>query len=182
MRVTERAHQVVSEVVEPGECVIDATAGNGHDTLFLAKLVGAQGQVLAFDVQESAIESTQRRLAAAGINDERVSLIRASHASLQDHCTGPVAAVMFNLGYLPGSDRQLTTTSEVTLQAIAAAWSALREGGILSVVCYRGHKGGAEEAKAVTAFANALEGARVEIIGQQETDDGPFLVAITKER
>ena len=182
MRVTEQAHEAVRAVVEPGETVVDATAGNGHDTLFLARLVGSEGCVLAFDVQEEALAATRVRLTGHKIGGDTVVLLQESHVELDKHVTAPVAAVMFNLGYLPGSDRQCRTTPGETLRALALAWDVLREGGILSVVCYRGHAGGAEEAGEVVRFAEACSsgGASLTILGRGESETGPFLVALRK--
>ncbi len=184
MRVTERAHESVRAAAGPGDHVIDATAGNGHDTLFLARLVGPDGQVTAFDVQEDAISATRTHLLGNGITDERVLLVHGSHSTLRQHVDCPVSVVMFNLGYLPGSDHGCTTTCEETLIALAEGWEILRESGVLSVVCYRGHPGGMEEAAGVVEFAEGLQdqGARVVISGQEDTEAGPFLVIMRKEK
>ncbi len=183
MRVTERAHQSVRAVVRPGDHVVDATAGNGHDTLFLARLVGPDGRVIAFDVQEEAIAAARARLLGNGITDDRVVLVHGSHSTLRQRVDRPVAVVMFNLGYLPGSDHAHTTTRDETLIALAEGWEILRESGILSVVCYRGHPGGAEEAAGVLEYAEGLrdQGAGVVISGRKETLEGPFLVIMQKK-
>ncbi|MED5417866.1 MAG: class I SAM-dependent methyltransferase [Verrucomicrobiota bacterium] len=184
MRTTEKAHECVREMVRPGDHVIDATAGNGHDTLFLARLVGPDGQVTAFDVQEDAISATRTHLLGNGITDDRVVLVHGSHSTLRQHVDCPVSVVMFNLGYLPGSDHGCTTTCEETLIALAESWEILRESGVLSVVCYRGHPGGMKEAAGVVEFAEGLQdqGARVVISGQEDTEAGPFLVIRRKEK
>lgn len=184
MRATERAHEAVRAIVRAGDHVIDATAGNGWDTCFLADLVGPEGRVFAFDIQEEAIASTKSRLVAQGIKDERVTLIHESHAALQRHIEEPVAAVMFNLGYRPGGDHELRTHREETLTALAEGWTVLREGGVMSVVCYRGHPGGMEEGEGVLEFAGRLQGrgAVVGISGKKETEAGPFLVVLKKRQ
>ena len=183
MRTTEKAHGCVREVVLSGDHVIDATAGNGHDTLFLARLVGPDGRVTAFDVQEDAISATQAHLLGNGITDERVVLVHGSHSTLRQHVDCPVSAVMFNLGYLPGGDHECTTNCEETLIALAEGWEILKAGGLLSVVCYRGHPGGMEEAAGVVEFAQGLQdqGASVVISGQEDTEAGPFLLIMRKE-
>ncbi len=132
--------------------MIDATAGNGHDTLFLAECVGASGRVLAFDVQEAAIISARGKIAQAGFA-ERVEYFLKSHERMEEHAAqGSAAAVLFNLGYLPGEDHELTTGAETTLIALAAAARVLKPGGVLSVVCYPGHPAGALEAEAVEGW------------------------------
>lgn len=55
-------HRIIEEKVQPGDICIDATAGRGNDTLFLAKLVGETGHVTAFDIQQDAVDSTRALL------------------------------------------------------------------------------------------------------------------------
>ncbi len=175
-RPTARAHREVAAVLRPGDAAVDATAGNGHDTVFLAGLVGGTGTVIAFDVQAQAIASTRERLAAAGLL-ERVELVHGSHAGIAEHAApGSVAAVMFNLGYLPGGDHSLITRREETLAALEAAMAVLRPGGLLTIVCYPGHPGGDEESAAVVAWG-AKHGADVFRRGDT-LRPAPFLVVI----
>jgi len=152
MRLTHRAHEAVARVLVEGDLALDATAGNGHDTVFLAEQVGDTGYVWAFDVQEAAIAETRRRLEGAGLV-ERVCLVHDSHANMAQHlpdeARGRLAAVMFNLGYLPGSDRCLVTDAQNTLAALETALQMLRPGGLISLLVYRGHPGGREEWQAV---------------------------------
>jgi len=142
----------IAEGLQPGDRAVDATAGNGYDTLFLAEQVGAAGHVYAVDLQTAAIESARQRLITAGCH-ERVTFLHGNHAELMsllpEDCQRTIAVVMFNLGYLPGSDRELVTTPESTLHALDAALGLLRPGGVLSVVSYWGHPGGAEEGQMV---------------------------------
>jgi len=149
--LVEVVHDIVRASVQPGDCVIDATAGNGHDTLMLAEAVAPHGRVHAFDIQADALEQT--RLLLSSELQPLVSLHHASHGELSAHLPsserGQVAAVLFNLGYLPGGDKQLTTRAETTLQALDASLEWLRPGGLLSVLAYIGHPGGIEEANAV---------------------------------
>jgi len=153
------AHDLVRARVQPGDWVIDATAGNGHDTLFLAQLVTATGRVFAFDVQPEAIASTHVRLREGG-SLEPCTLIHDSHHRLADHlpteACGHLAAVMFNLGWLPGHDKTCITRTETTLSAVESALEWLRPGGLLTIVVYPGHSGGDTEAQAVIDWASLL--------------------------
>lgn len=160
-RLTEKVHQILSARLCAGDLAIDATAGNGHDTLFLAQTVGRTGHVYAFDVQPTALEQTRRRLAAAGFSDHQtIHLLQKSHAEMRENIPiehhGRIAAVMFNLGYLPGADKSLITQTESTRQAMEAGLSLLREGGALTVVAYTGHPGGEEETETVAAVLQSL--------------------------
>ncbi len=167
MRATEIAHMLVERVVKTGDLVVDATAGNGHDTLFLANLVGPTGRVIGFDIQESAIQSTYCVVSHL----HQVSLVHDGHenmtAVVQDLIKDPsdkdspdtssgVAAVMFNLGYLPGGSKTVTTQPETTLSALDQALVLLRPAGLVTLVLYPGHAGGADESSAVRAHVDNL--------------------------
>lgn len=182
-RPTAQAHREVAAVLRAGEWAVDATAGNGHDTVFLAERVGPTGQVLAFDIQAAAIEAARARLAALGLA-ERVVLVHGSHGDLSQHVApGGVGAVMFNLGYFPGGDHAVITRRAETLRALDAALRSLRPGGILTVVCYPGHPGGEEESEAVVGWAAALDPAAhaVSVFRRAGTvKPAPFLVRVTK--
>ena len=148
-RPTELAHRFVREGLREGDLAIDATAGNGHDTLMLAERVGESGRVLAFDVQSSAIESARMRIQDSGFQN-RVEFHPTSHARMAEFAEPSSAAVvMFNLGYLPGGDHALTTEVAETLRGLEAAMICLKPGGLLTVICYPGHAEGSVEANAV---------------------------------
>ena len=157
---TAVAHRFVRSIVEPGDCCIDATVGNGHDTCFLARLVGAKGQVLGFDVQESAIQSCQSALEERDLED-CVELLHQGHQSLSEalakRTIPSIKVAMFNLGYLPGSDKSVVTKSASTLSALEQSVQHLSPGGAVSVVAYRGHAGGNEEALAVENWVQQLD-------------------------
>jgi predicted methyltransferase len=157
-RLTEKVHQILRMHLRQGDVAIDATAGNGHDTLFLAHTVGPQGWVYAFDVQSAAIANTHERLTTAGCKN--VTLFKQDHAKMatfipREH-HGRIAAVTFNLGYLPGSDKSSVTQARSTSAAMAAALSLLRAGGVLAVLAYTGHPGGLEEAEAVAELLQSV--------------------------
>ena len=164
--LTEQAQTLMQERILPGDIVIDATAGNGHDTLLLAKLVGETGQVFAFDNQEDAIESTQARLTQAELQ-RRVILLCQGHEQMAQHIpkslNGKIKAVIFNLGYLPGGDKSHTTQTSSTLLALTQAFELLMPGGMLSIMAYPGHPGGRAEAEALKQWATTLVQARCDI-------------------
>jgi len=163
-RPTALAHAFAAQVLSPGDLAIDATCGNGHDTLHLARLVGPQGSVVAIDVQADALAETRHRLEAEGMADNRVRLIHGCHTTMGEHTAPATAALaMFNLGYLPGGDHALTTHASTTPAALDAAALALRPSGLLIVTCYPGHPEGADEAEAVALWMKsaASRGARV---------------------
>jgi predicted methyltransferase len=158
MRLTEKVHQLLSEHLRCGDFAIDATAGNGHDTVLLARLVGTSGRTLAIDVQPSALEVTHARLLSNQLQTG-VTLQLSEHAqaleTLATGCTGAVAAIVFNLGYLPGSDKTIQTQSTTTGRALNAAAHLLRPQGLLCVTAYRAHPGGEDEASTVEQWMQA---------------------------
>lgn len=152
MRLTEYVHQQLETLLRPGDVVLDATAGNGHDTLAMARRVGPEGCVVAIDRQAEAIEATRQRLVDNGCGD-CCELITGDHAAqlamLAPRYAGRIRAITFNLGYLPGGDKTITTSSSSTRTALDAAAQLLAEDGCLFVTAYRGHPGGMDEAAAV---------------------------------
>lgn len=145
---TQQAQQAVAQVLKAGETAIDGTVGNGFDTCFLSEQVGDQGQVIGFDLQQLAIESTSKRLKATG--RQNVRLIKRGHENLSEYVDkSSVSAVMFNLGYLPRSDKTVVTNGQTSVAAMSASLAALRDDGIMTVLAYRGHEGAKEEFAAV---------------------------------
>lgn len=129
------AHDTLRKVVRSGDYVVDATCGNGHDTLLLAELVGVNGHVLGFDIQQLAIDATNTRLKNAGVSSQ-VVLVCASHARIPEYTSKPVRAAIFNLGYLPGGDKEITTTADSTLESIGHLMQLLEVGGVIILVIY----------------------------------------------
>jgi predicted methyltransferase len=158
------SHHFLSLRVKTGDWVVDATMGNGYDTRFLADRVGEQGRVFAFDVQAEALVQTQLRLAELA---SRCELYHASHARMAEllppDAAGRLAAVIFNLGYLPGKDKSCITQVESTLAALSSALTMLTAGGLLVVVVYPGHAGGDTEAAAVATWLSALPWQQAEV-------------------
>ncbi|MDX8397356.1 MAG: class I SAM-dependent methyltransferase [Mariprofundaceae bacterium] len=159
MRLTEQAHQQLKQIIEPGDAVIDATCGHGHDTLFLSQCVGNSGHIFAFDVQIQAIQSAQNMLIQQQ-NKTPITWLHSGHEHMLEHIPRSyhhhIKAITFNLGYLPHSDKNRITTASTTLTALNAASKLLTTGGALSVLAYTGHAGGREEAEAVKTWAHSL--------------------------
>lgn len=144
------AKKLWKEIVQPGDLAIDATLGNGHDALFLCEL-GAE--VIGMDIQISALESAKIRL-----GDKKVSLLHRSHADLASlNVKKPPKLIVYNLGYLPGQDKTITTRLETTLESAKQALDLLLPGGALSMTCYPGHDEGEKEETALVQWASFLD-------------------------
>ena len=157
------SHALLSPRLKTGDVVVDATAGNGHDTLFLMRHVLPGGRVFAFDVQSSALEQTRKNITnheAFIFQPDSVTLIHAGHETIDTHLPadlrGRIRAFMFNLGYLPSGDKTKFTATGTTLSALRTASEWLAEYGVITVVCYPGHAGGDTEADAVETWAAQL--------------------------
>lgn len=176
------SHLFLRSFVRGGHTAVDATCGNGHDTLLLARLVGAHGHVWGFDIQRQAVAETGRRLAEAGLA-ERVTLLPLGHEELAEHVTGPLQVVLFNLGYRPGGDRGIITRPETTGAALEQSPALLAAGGIVLVTVYPGHSGGAEEQAAVERWASGLDPRVFHCwrMGQTNVTTGaPYLLLVQK--
>ena len=151
------SHQLLKEVVEPGDFVIDATMGNGHDTAFLAELVGPSGEVFAFDIQKEALINTEQKLTELNLLPQ-TTLFPLGHEHLHavlDEET-EITAAIFNLGYLPKSNKEIITKPATTKQALDGLLPHLVKGSRIILVVYYGHEGGSEELDLVTNYTQAL--------------------------
>lgn len=166
------ASDILRRAVEPGDTVVDATMGNGHDTLFLCELVGEQGKAYAFDVQAQAVENTRKRLAEEGVLD-RAALFCLGHEHMAEQVREPVAAAVFNLGWLPGGDHSVTTHWETTRQAVDAALRLLKPRGVLVICAYPGHAEGDRERQALMDMLAALPPQQYNVLWHKFLNAGP---------
>ncbi len=178
----EISHIMIKSVVKPGDTVIDATAGNGHDTAFLAELVGDSGKVYAFDIQREAVERTRKRLGERNLG-HRVTLINDGHQNMDLYVKDRVRAVMFNLGYLPGGDHSIATRAETTIAALEKAMGLLEVNGLITIVVYYGGDSGFEEKEEVLKFVETIDFRRFTVMKTcfvNQPNCPPILVAIEK--
>lgn len=163
-KATEVAHAFWRNIVQKGDTVVDATCGNGNDTLALLKMVAdetGRGRVYGMDIQDSAIENTSSFLKMA-VDDEHqrglVKLFPICHSRMEEIVPkdAPVRLVAFNLGYLPGGDKTVITVPRTTELALRAASRILSSGGLISVLVYIGHPGGRDELDVVESFSSSL--------------------------
>lgn len=163
-QITEWCHHFIRDHVKEGDCCIDATAGNGNDTQLLCELVGEQGKVFAFDIQEEAIANTKKRLEEAGVS-ERAEVILDSHVNMGTYAAeASVSCIVFNFGYLPGGDHNLATKGNTSIQAIHEGLRLLKKGGMMSLCIYSGGDSGFEERDAILNELKVLDRKRYLVI------------------
>ena len=176
-RPLEMAHDFLAQVITKDDVVVDATMGNGHDTLFLAKLAK---QVYAFDIQEQALQKTSQRLQEAGLIN--VDLILQGHETVDQYVT-EVKAAIFNLGYLPSADKSIITQPQTTIEALDKLCQMLVKGGRIAIMIYYGHEGGDIERDSVMDFVSQLpqqEYTATIYRTLNQINNPPFLVMIEK--
>lgn len=179
-RVLSYSKTLLQKAISEGDIVIDGTAGNGHDTLFLAKLVGKTGHVYAFDIQQSAIESTNQRL---GEFANQASVILDGHEHIPKYVNQEISAAVFNLGYLPGANHSTITKPDTTVMAIEACLNLLKIGGIIIIVVYHGHEGGDIERDALLQYVRVLPQASIQVLKYDfinQVNHAPFIIALEK--
>lgn len=150
------SHEIIKRVVKPGDTVVDATMGNGNDTLFLTKLVGTEGMVYSFDIQESALASTRKKLENAGV-EGNAKLILDGHQNIDKYVPKDIRAVMFNLGYLPKGDHSIGTKADTTIEALNKSMELLMPEGIIMMVIYYGGDSGFDEKDAVLEYIRTID-------------------------
>lgn len=154
--ITQYCHERIQQVITSPRLCIDATAGTGRDTVFLASLVGEKGRVISMDIQEMALEQTKIRLEKEQLSD-RVDIVLDSHAHMDRYAAeGSVSLIMFNLGYLPGGNHSLSTKAETTIEALEKGLVLLHEGGMISLLIYSGGDSGFDEKNQVLAWLREL--------------------------
>ena len=144
------AHSLWKKIVKKGDLIVDATCGNGHDTLILAKLAltSKEGTLYAMDKQTKAIVSC-KGLLSKELPEEilsKVHFVQGCHSRFPSEIAQESASlIVYNLGYLPGGDKSQTTETATTLLSVQKALSLLSKGGVISITCYPGHKEGMVE-------------------------------------
>ncbi|TLS39036.1 class I SAM-dependent methyltransferase [Pseudalkalibacillus caeni] len=180
------ARFLLDEFLQEGDTAVDATCGNGNDTLYLAKKVGKSGSIFGFDIQEQAIENTGKKLREHNENNQ-VTLVHASHASIKAEIPevhhGRVKAAIFNLGYLPGGDKEVVTSPASTLKAVEQLLEIMAKVSILILVIYSGHPEGKVEKDKVLKYAMSLDQKNYHVLQYNfinQKNDPPFIIAIEK--
>ncbi len=176
------SHQLLKDIIQHGDVVIDATCGNGNDTVFLSRLVGKNGKVYAFDIQKQAIIKTKEFLLKN--KRENVELIHDGHEQVIHYVQNQmITGAIFNLGYLPNGDPSIITDPKTTIHAISAMLAILKRYGRIVLVIYQGHEGGITEKSEVLAFCEGLDPEEYQVLQYQfinQTNKAPFIVAIEK--
>ncbi len=153
----EIINRVIDENVQEGDLCIDATAGRGNDTLHLCRLVGDSGHVIAFDIQQDAVDSTRALLEQHGMAS-RAEVLLKSHSEMAQYAEeNSVSLITFNFGWLPKGDHSINTQKDTSIAAIEQGLRLLKSGGIMTLIIYYGRNTGFEERDALLAYLPTLD-------------------------
>ncbi|RJR12506.1 methyltransferase domain-containing protein [Candidatus Parcubacteria bacterium] len=186
-RVLPYSKKILKLAVSEGDIAVDCTIGNGHDTVFLAELVGQSGHVYGFDIQEEAVNATLEQVRKNGCQD-RVTLFQESHARLLELIPeaehSRIRGAIFNLGYLPGGDKEIVTLAESTIAAVEQLLSVMEKEAVIVLVVYHGHPEGQVERDALLVYVTSLDQKRAHVLQYRfmnQVNNPPFIIAIEKK-
>jgi len=178
----ETVKKIMNYYIKDGHIALDCTVGNGKDTLNLVRLVGEKGKVYGFDIQEKAIINTEKKLQKLNL-DKNVILINDGHENIDKYIYENIDFIVYNLGYLPGGDKNIKTKALTTVKSIKKALSLLNNNGLLLITCYIGHDGGKEEQEAVENFLESLDQRRYNVLKFKfinQRNNPPILYGVEK--
>ncbi len=185
-RILPFARSLLTKAIQPGDAVVDGTLGNGHDAELLCELVGQNGRVFGFDIQETAIQNSMKRIEESHYGN-RVMFFQRGHEQIEESIPsqyhGKITAAIFNLGYLPGGDKKVVTKPETTISAIEQLLSLMAVEGIIVLVIYHGHPEGAVERDRLLQYAESIEQKKAHVLQYRfinQANNPPFIIAIEK--
>ena len=179
--ILDMAKQLLTTNIKPTGIYADFTMGNGNDTLYIKKTC-PHAKIYAFDIQQTAIDNTRKKLENKGLLDSNIQLILDSHENFANHISENIDGAIFNLGYLPGGNKEITTKAESTLRCLKSALNRLNPGGVIVVALYPGHPAGAIEAEAIVNFSEKIDSAKFLSLLYKftNTKNSPFILAFQK--
>lgn len=179
--IMNRVHQILDYKLKMNDIAIDATIGNGFDILYLSKII-TKGHIYGFDIQDEAINNTRNLLDKNQV--QNYTLFKESHANMLNmlpNLKHKVSAVIFNLGYLPKGNKEITTNTPTTIQAIDNSLDLINNKGIVLIVIYPGHKQGLEESNSINEYVQRLnEAYKVTTYHNTDNKEAPYLMCIEK--
>lgn len=173
--ITDLSHHIIDSFVDNKIVALDGTLGNGWDCDFLSEKFE---KVYAFDIQERAIEQYKQK------GKENVSLIFDSHENVEQYITEGIDAAIYNLGFLPGGDKSVTTKASSTLKSIEATLKLLNSGGLLIIAVYVGHEEGAKEGEALLQYTSKLPKNKFGVMLHKvlnRNESSPYMLVIEKK-
>lgn len=178
-KATVFAHDVLINKISTQDIFVDMTMGNGNDTLFLCKIAKF---VYAFDIQQIALDNTKKKLTENNLNN--YELILDSHENIDLYIKEEVKGFIYNLGYLPSGDKNITTLYSSTINSLKKALLLLKEKGIIVLVVYEGHDNGKVESIKLNEFLVSLPQKEYDVITYRfinQINNPPYVVVIERK-
>lgn len=173
--ISNLSHFIINEFLENKVVAIDGTLGNGFDTDFLSKKFE---KVYSFEIQKEACSKYKER------NKENVHIINDSHHLFKNYINENVDCIMYNLGFLPGGDKGITTMHNTSLESIKSGLEMLKCGGIMTICIYKGHTEGKIEETCILKYLSDLPKNKYGVMTHSylnRSDTSPSLVVIEKK-
>lgn len=180
LSILNKARSLMEENLKEKDIVIDATLGNGKDSLFLINKI-KKGYLFGFDIQKEALENTNKLLKD---NFSNYKLFNKGHENMYKtlkEYKNKVSLITFNLGYLPKGNKEITTNYKTTIKAIKDSIKLLNNKGHIVITFYKGHEEGLKESIKVEKFLNELKGYKIEKYTNTKNSNAPYVINITKE-
>ncbi|ERI91019.1 putative rRNA methylase [Clostridiales bacterium oral taxon 876 str. F0540] len=171
--ISKLSHSIIENYSGGFCCAVDATLGNGFDTDFLSEKFS---KVYSFDIQKDAIENYEKN------KKENVVLINDSHEFFGAYINEKIDCIMYNLGFLPGGNKEVTTTADTTMKSLQEGLAILNPGGIISIAVYVGHAEGLREKNLLLEYVGNIPkkefGVMVHYFANR--NNAPLLIIIEK--
>lgn len=178
----ELVHLALKKHLNNESIVVDATCGNGKDSLYILRNFSPQ-KLYCFDIQNQAIKNTTTLLQEHNINTADIHFINDCHSKIDLYVKESPNIILYNLGYLPGSDKRITTEKNTTLESLRKAFQMIKPNGLISITCYPGHEEGKEEQIAIFSVIQWLDPALWSVYTYNALyDKTPSIVFISKRR
>ena len=173
--ISDLSHYIIENFILDKNIAIDATLGNGFDTDFLSNLFD---KVYAFDIQEEACKNYIEN------KKDNVIVINDSHHLFKNYIFEEVSCIMYNLGFLPGGDKSITTLHKTSLESVKEGLDLLKSGGIMTICIYRGHYEGKIEESCILDYLKTLPKNQFGVMVQSylnRQEISPLLVVVEKK-
>lgn len=173
--ISNLSHFIIKNFLDSKAIAIDGTLGNGFDTDFLSDNFE---KVYAFEIQEEACVKYKEK------NINNVDVINDSHHLFKKYISDGVDCIMYNLGFLPGGDKGVTTMHKTSLKSIEDGLDLLNSGGIMTICIYKGHDEGKLEETYILNYLSSLPKNKFGVMSHNylnRVDNAPTLVVIEKK-
>lgn len=168
-------HYIINTYVKEKKVAIDGTLGNGFDTDFLANNFET---VYAFDIQKIACDKYNEK------KQENVIVINDSHHKFLEYINTKVNCIVYNLGFLPGGDKSITTNYDSSIESIKIGLDILESSGLMLIASYRGHEEGMNEYVYISEYLSKLSKNRYAVMKHEiinRSNKSPVLFVIEKK-